>query len=466
MSSKRVVRPDPDPTPTAANVAGEAVIESASASRTRRRWVLRASLYGLVLGVCVVLIASAGSWLVAGAESLALRALTAGRPADAVAWLDRAERVVTTTPSLQLLRARAERRLGRLNAVRSALDQAARLGANPKDIHLENCLAQAQSGQLGAVERFLPQFLAEAGDRAPEICEAYVVGYLRSQRFDSALQLLGAWIADWPGDSRPLLFRSRVWMVEQQTKQALEDLSKALELTPQDLEITYELATVLRQRNEWDRALEMYSRCWSSPLWGGKSKLGSGLCHKALGHAAESERFLREAAAPPAADTEALREYGRWLQENGRSDEAIAVLERAVGQTPYDDELHYLLAQALQGSGKQDAARPHFDYVAKARTAFRELRLIQDQLRKTPTDTALLARAGEILMRYSDPEEGVVRLMAVLDREPHNTTALSLLVEHYERRSAHDPAYQPLAEEFRRRLTEAPPVPPRVAPVP
>ncbi len=402
----------------------------------------------------------------AGAEYLATRALSVGSPADAVVWLDRAERVVTTTGSLQLLRARAERRLGRLDAVRSALDQAARLGANPKDIHLENCLAQAQSGQLGAVERFLPQFLTEAGDRAPEICEAYVVGYLRSQRFDSALQLLAAWIADWPRDSRPLLFRSRVWMVELQTKNAVEDLSKALELTPHDLEITCELANVLRQRNEWARALELYSRCWSSPHWGGKSKLGTGLCHKALGNAAESERFLREAATPVAADNEALREYGRWLQENGRSGEAVAVLERAVGNTPYDDELHYLLAQALQGSGKREAAIPHFDYVAKARTAFRELRLIQDQLRKSPTETALLVRAGEILMRYSDPEEGVVRLMAVLDRDPHNPTALNLLVEHYDRRSSQDPVYQALAEEFRRRLAVPAPSLPSVAPAP
>jgi tetratricopeptide (TPR) repeat protein len=443
-----------------------AAASTTPAPRPRRQRFLRAGFFGVVIGLGAVLMLSAGTWLVAGAEWFATRSLAANKPADALVWLDRAERVVSTTGSMQLLRARAERRLGRLNEVRSALDEAARLGADAKLIHLENCLAQAQSGQLGEVERFLPQFLTEVGDRAPEVCEAYVIGYLRSQRFDSALTLLAGWIADWPQDSRPLLYRSRVWMVELQSKQAQEDLTRALELSPHDLEITYELATVLRSRNEWGRALELYSRCGSSPQWGGKSKLGMGLCHKALGNAAESERFLREAATPADADDEALREYGRNLQENGRYAEATTVLQRAVDKTPYDDELHYLLAQSLQASGKRDEARPHFDYVSKARAAFRELRLLQDQLRKTPSDVALLTRAGEILLRYSDPREGVVRLMAVLDLDPHNTTALNLLIEHYEGRASQDPAYRKLAEEFRGRLTTLPTSPVTTTPAP
>ena len=398
------------------------------------------------------LFASINWWGNATLEWLTQRALAARQPERALAWTHFAAVITKPSGNLLLLRARAQRQLGQLGEVKTSLDRAAKYGAPEKKIRRESDLAMAQSGQLNAVQAKLPQLLIDADDDSGEVCEAFVIGYLRTQRFGEALQLLKAWIADWPKDPRPLLLRSRVWMVELKLKRAEEDLQQAHELAPRQSEIAYELAFVLQRQNRWRDAAKLYESCLNQSKWSAKAKLGLGLCYKALGNAALSEKFLKAAAQEAPQNAEALREYGRDLEENGRYAEAAEFFRRAVDLLPYDDELHYLLAQTLQLQGDHKGAAPHFAYVTEARAAFRDLALIQDRLRKEPRNIDLLSQAGEILLRYSDPEEGVVRLMAVLDQQPTNRRARQLLADHYAKRAATHPAFASLEEEHRRWL--------------
>ena len=403
-----------------------------------------------IFAVCLV--ASKNWWGNASIEWLARRALVARQPEQALVWISRGAIIANPNGDLLLLRARAQRQLGQLGELNTTLEQAAKCGASAKKIRLETDLAMAQSGQLSVVEAKLPQLLIDADADASDVCEAFVIGYLRTHRFGNALQLLKAWIDDSPKDPQPLLLRSRIWMVEIKLKRAEEDLRRAHELAPKQSEITYELAYVLKQLNRWSEAVTLYESCLNHAKWSAKAKLGLGLCHKALGDSAASERFLKDAVQEAPQNAEALRDYGRHLEENGRYAEATEVLRHAVELLPYDDELHYLLAQALQLQGDKDGAAPHFSYVTEARAAFRELMLIQDRLRKDPQNIELMTRAGEIQLQYSDPEEGVVRLMAVLDQQPTNQRARKLLADHYTKRATTHPAFASLAEEHRRWL--------------
>jgi predicted Zn-dependent protease len=72
-----------------------------------------------------------------------------------------------------------------------------------------------------------------------------------------------------------------------------------------------------------------------------------------------------------------------------------------------------------------------------------------------PDNAAKLIRAGEIMMAYGDPEEGVLRILTGLDHDPTNATGLELLASHYVARAERDTAYQHLATEFQQRLTDA-----------
>ena len=54
----------------------------------------------------------------------------------------------------------------------------------------EELLTLAQTGQLSKAEPHLPKLLIDAREDGPEICEAFVRGYLDTFRLDRAFELL------------------------------------------------------------------------------------------------------------------------------------------------------------------------------------------------------------------------------------------------------------------------------------
>ncbi len=211
-------------------------------SRVRRLLVI-------IVVLCAVLAATKSWWVNASIGWLAHRSLAEREPEQALVWIHRGAVITNPNGDLLLLRARAHRHLGQLNEVKTSLDQAAKYGAPEKKIHRENDLAMAQAGQLNAVKAKLPKLLIDSDDDSNEVCEAFVIGYMRTLQFGDVLPLIKAWIADFPKDPEPYVLRSRVWLVEHNIKRAEADLQRAHELDPRQLRIAYELAIVLQQQN-------------------------------------------------------------------------------------------------------------------------------------------------------------------------------------------------------------------------
>lgn len=409
--------------------------------RTFLGWVAVGTL--LLVGAC-----AAGPTF----NALARQALQQRDSELAHFWLRWSTRLRVDDASTALLDARAHRRQGDMTAAGAALERARRMRAIPAQIQLERVLAMAQSGQLRETEPLLPRMLATSGEDAPEICEAFVLGYMRNDRHGDALTLLQAWIADWPQEAYPLVLRGRIRKLLAQFREAEVDFRKAVKLDPSNLEATYELAAALQRENRPEAAIPLFERAAVDAHWGLRARLGLAECFKALSHHAKVRPLLEQAVREAPRDREALRELGRLEFEEGRFGEAVKVLKLAVDVAPFDDEIHFLLAQSLQSQGLVDEARPHFDYVERARAAFRELRLLQDSLTKSPGDTKILARIGTILLQYSEPEEGVVRLLAALDRNPDDIESRKLLINYYEQRSLEQPKFQQLLDYHRAAL--------------
>ena len=70
--------------------------------------------------------------------------------------------------------------------------------------------------------------------------------------------------------------------------------------------------------------------------------------------------------------------------------------------------------------------------VKEYRKGLDELQSLKDQLRTDPLNTAALVQSGEILLKYSNPDEAAVTLQAALDIEPQNKQAHQLLAEYFE----------------------------------
>ena len=408
-------------------------------------------LAGLVV-VLAALVWQGHTWWSPVCQHFARRSIEQTDYANALRWLDRANWTRRADVEVEMLRARVYRKQGRMDLLGKAIARAHQLGAPTGRLNREQWLALAQSGQMAEAEPHYSELLLNPGEDGEEICRAFALGYTRIQRFGPAIRLLEAWMADWPDRAEPYLLRGRLRLVQQENSLAESDFRKALERDPDCAECRLELASVLKATNRPADAAAIYEECLTDPMVEIDAKVGLAGCLKTSGDFARAKTLLIEVLAKSPEHLGAMRELARTHLENGDFAEVVPLMEAALKRADYDDENHYLLAQALQSLGRRDEAASHFEFSRSAREAFQRLNVLQDQLRQNPKDVAALVAAGEILLKYAEPGEGVVRLLAAVDMDPTQQTARRLLADYYERRSAEDPTFVALSDEHRRWL--------------
>ena len=414
----------------------------------RTWWYQRRRLIAMI-GLFGILAVFRGYWWPNCFQALARSALQRHDNELALKWLDWTTLIAAETGETAFLRGRAYRHMGQLDQSALALKRAQQLHVSLTRLQREQWLGQAQSGQLREAEPHLSTLLMDPQEDTEEICDAYVLGYIRTQRQNQALQILKSWIGDSPKSPRPYILRARILELTANYKAAADDLGRAVALDPSNAEASFELASVLQQGSDCVRAMPYFERNLNHPKFASRAHLGLARCLKTSGSNDRVRSLLEKAIALQPKNTAAMSELGRLDLESEKYASAIGILQRAVALAPRDEEIHFLLAQCLKADGKAEEAQPHFDFVQKFREAFQELSRLEDRLSKNPMDVAALVRAGEILMDVSDPEEGVVRLLSALQIDPKNADARKLLAEHYDRRAATNPEFRRLADEFR-----------------
>ena len=160
------------------------------------------------------------SWIARGAQWQARQQLVARQPEKALRWLDLATAVVGANSDERFLRARAQRKLGRLDLAKSLLLHAFELGYPRDRLEREQWLCMAQTGQLRQAEPHLVQLLTDPQGDVEEICEAFVNGFGMNYRFDDALKVLDAWISDYGQDPYPYYLRGRIFRIQKSNDQA------------------------------------------------------------------------------------------------------------------------------------------------------------------------------------------------------------------------------------------------------
>lgn len=376
--------------------------------------------------------------------------------ASALSWLETSLWIAPEDGVSLFLRARICRKLGRLSETSAALQKARGLGFPEQSLQREQWLALAQSGQLRDAEPHLSELLTSPGGDGEEICEAFALGYIRTVRFAQATTLLEAWMKDWPERAQPWLMRGRIRALQQDRERAIDDFRQAMRLDPHNHEAALEYAETLRQSNQPLQAIPAYEACLETrnldlPLRV-RARVGLALCLKSTGQSDRVRPLLHEALRLAPDDPDALRETGRTELEDGQYDAAVRWLGKAHAAIPYDDECQYLLAQALQSAGREEEARPYFEFVKQARVAFRELDQLQARLSENPRNVADLVRAGELMLRYAPEGEGALRLLAALDLDPDHQHAHRLLAEYFQQQARMNPELQLKADEHARRL--------------
>lgn len=375
--------------------------------------------------------------------------------ADARWWIDCAAGIAPQDPSTLLLQARILRHQGDMAGVSNVLKQAREHGARDLDLRRQQWLAMAQSGQMSLAEPHLSRLLTDQSYDNKDVCLAFVIGYLRTQQSDSATTLLNTWIADTQDDATPYLYRARIRNLLSQPESAEEDFRSAIAVEPDWPQPQLELGELLTDTKKYESAKQLLAGVMDVPELAVRARIAMAECELSLANTTAAVSILAEACSIEPSSVDARIAYGNALVETGDYRSAIDNLKQALESRSNDDEAHYLLGQAYTLDGNGEAATPHFEFVKEARRARDELDKLNSQLITNPKDATSLIRAGEILLMYGTPEEGVIRIMAGLDLAPRNLTGLALLAAHYEQKAVGSSDFQALAVHYKDLLDKA-----------
>jgi tetratricopeptide (TPR) repeat protein len=344
-------------------------------------------------------------------------------------------------------RARCHRKLGNLGLMSDDLTAGVAAGADAVDASTEARMAEAQRGNLEALEPELPRLFSSYSD-PDEVCEAFVCGCLLKYRLSDALQLLSVWERDYPNDDRLFFLRGRILEHQLDFDGALREYETAVSKNRLNAAAAYNAGRVLQTQKKTELARRQYLYCADvlgdpRPGW-----IAAAQCSRTLGETAQARQYLDQAATWPRGDIAvAYRIVGEpadaglvnlaiergelaFLEENFEA--AASEFKKVVDAVPANWRVRYRLSQAQRKLGQNDLAEPNEVLVRSTKAAFEKCDPLISLLKNEPGNVEARFTIGITFLEHISENQGLVWLDSVLDLDPHHAGAHAALAQYFE----------------------------------
>jgi type IV pilus assembly protein PilF len=167
---------------------------------------------------------------------------------------------------------------------------------------------------------------------------------------------------------------------------AIEHLQRAIQLKPDYAPAINTLGNTYSAMGQWDKAIEVYEKIIEDAFYGtphfALSNMGVAYSHKK--DYAQAEHYFLEALKLNPDFINALAGLGTMYIDQGRYNEAVVKLGRAVRKDPKLGKLHFELGRAYRGQGDTVKARAEFAKAAELAPDTPLADEAQKELKKTP----------------------------------------------------------------------------------
>lgn len=203
-----------------------------------------------------------------------------------------------------------------------------------------------------------------------------------------------------------------------QIEDAIATLRKAITLYPRDERNYIDLATVCLDHDAHDVALDVVDvGIKNIPNSAGLYTM-RGAIHAQLSEMEKAQEDFEEASRLRPEELYGSVGLSMLLRQNGRIDEAVALLRRKLSKSPKDPLLNYLLADALTRQGIQPGQREFRDAELK----------LQNCLRSKPDFAKAHAALGKLYVKEGRAQEAVREFQIATQKDPKDRAALNQLV--------------------------------------
>ncbi len=361
---------------------------------------------------------------------LAERALHQQRVEAAIGWLDSIPQW-NRDGKTHLLYAKAYRKQGKFELVRTQLQAAFDDGVSVELLEREQWLTQARAGQMGEAEPHFRQLLEDPRDDGQDICECFVTGYLLNYQFSRAAPVLAAWEAEFPTDPRPHELKGSWLQDSEQWSAAVESYEKALGLNPGNTRIRCDMAVCLTELHDYDKAKVRFQQCLRETPDDSQLLIQWNEWLLLNGQMDEARAILQKVLNLSPANQDARFAMAKTQLMDGAAETAVQTLEQLQKENPYSTPIKYSLASALQASGMTERASEMFKQVRSSEETLRRKQQLVDSLLKSPNQPDVRYEIAMISMSHESPVEGLRWLLSVVDLNPEHAAAHEALADYY-----------------------------------
>jgi tetratricopeptide (TPR) repeat protein len=365
----------------------------------------------LVLAAAGVLAALTWPHLSAAIALQSGKDLIESDPPEALARLESCLAIWPRNAEAHFYAADAAHRAGDADAALSHLDAAAQCGWDPAAVAQHRAAIHAELQEL----------------------ESKVRGLMAEFRWPEAESLLLHWLNLQPRSVVAWKYLGRTRERLRKLDGAVEAFEKAVALAPDDIAARLEAARLLiEQRNRVDDASRHVEHVVSLDAGHRSARLLLARTREAQGRTGEAvallDRLLVE--APDDAAVHAAR--GKLELNRGDAAAALPHLKKAVELEPSAEEALYGLVQAYGALGQAEEAKAVEERWRRTDADLKRVRALGPAIAASPNNPDLRCEIGELFLRNGRKADGVRWLESALAKDPKHRRTHELLAAYYE----------------------------------
>ncbi len=236
------------------------------------------------------------------------------------------------------------------------------LEAQPQHVQARQLLGLAliEIGyNTAGIEQLQPTLTSVPNDVA--VLYSLGLAYVRTNQMKEAEETVGKLAAFQTGSAASHLLKGQLQLARFEFEKAILDLKKAQELNPDLPRLNYSLGLCYYKLGRNKEGLEVFAAENKQ-----RPKDFTTLYYLALLQEAESnlepaKRYADAALALQPDSVETLIIIGKILSQQGKNEEAAAILQKAIEKDPKDSSKHYLLGKIYRELGRREDANREFN---------------------------------------------------------------------------------------------------------
>lgn len=353
-------------------------------------------------------------------------------------------RVWRLSSTVHLLAAYIERLSGHYLEAEQHLKECERLnGGATEATQLEQLLIRAQSGKLSEVEAGLWQYAEQGHPERAHILEALALGRIGESRMGMALACLDKLVECDPLSARALHWRGWVHKQIKSFSQAEADYRRAVELAPARWGTRLNLVRLLLDESRTQEARPHLEELMRSRPEEPNVRVAQARCLQQEGKGEEAIAVLDQILSSHPHHAEALNVRCQLTCQWEPPATAETWLRRALRERSLalDPGILYLFQECLKKQGKaREAEQAMNQFKTIIADTHRLEQLGNEGLSRMAHNPDLLAEFGSLLLRLGDEKKGLSFLYRALDEDPSHRPAHEALLHYFESRDEKDKA--------------------------